>query len=157
MLFWHLGNYSLWDDEAIDGLIARSLLENGRAEALIGKNLVGYRDGALLHGMMIEGEPPFCAFAAIPCFGIFGQTPWAARAIPALAGFATACLMLLWAFQVARDSIFYALFCMALLFNTSFFFSFRGSFITTALLCFLLPLSPIYGSGPAYPFIGYSG
>ena len=121
MLFWNLGNYSLWDDEAIDGLIARSLLENGRAEALIGKNLVGYRDGALLHGMMIEGEPPFCAFAAIPFFGIFGQTPWAARAIPALAGFATACLMLLWAFQVARDSIFYALFCMALLFNTSFF------------------------------------
>ena len=73
MLFWNLGNYSLWDDEAIDGLIARSLLENGRAEALIGKNLVGYRDGSLLHGMMIEGEPPFCAFAAIPFFGIFGQ------------------------------------------------------------------------------------
>ena len=121
MVFWHLGKYSFWDDEAIDGLIARSLLENGRAEALIGKNLVGYRDGALLHGMMIEGEPPFCAFAAIPCFGIFGQTPWAARAIPALAGFATACLMLVWAFQVSRDSIFYALFCMALLFNTSFF------------------------------------
>ena len=122
-IFWNLGAYSFWDDEAIDGLIARSIIQNGRADALIDHNLLGYRDGALLHALKIEGQPPFCAFAAIPCFSVFGQTTFAGRLIPALAGLATVWLMLLWVFKAFKESIMRILFSVALLLNVSFFYS----------------------------------
>jgi len=120
-IFWNLGVYSFWDDEAIDGLIARSLIENGRAKAIIGENLLGYREGALLHNLQIVGQPPFCAFAAVPCFKLFGQIAWSGRLVPALAGIATVFLMLTWVFQKTDDRFLRLLFCLSLLGNTSFF------------------------------------
>lgn len=147
--FWNLGAYSFWDDEAIDGLIARSIIENGRATALIQENLVGYREGALLHNFRIEGQPPFCAFTAIPCFKMLGQTTWAGRFFPALAGFATAFLMLFWVFQKTNDLFMRSLFCISLLCNTSFFlfsrqFHYYGpSMFFTVLIAYLWTQLPI--------------
>ena len=56
LLFAGIGSHALWDDEAMDALNARAILESGDTVAHVGHNLVAYREGLLLVNGRQQGQ-----------------------------------------------------------------------------------------------------
>ena len=127
LLFTGLGHYPLWDDEAMDGLSAQSILQTGDTTARVGHNLVAYRNGLLLAppkgdtGSLRIGMPPLTAYGAAVSMRLFGQSAWAARLPSVLCGLACVGLMLWWLWQSRVALVPAAVFAIALLGNVSFF------------------------------------
>lgn len=144
LLFARLGHYALWDDEAMDALSARGVLQTGDTTAIIGNNIVGYRDGLLLHNLRHEGMPPFTAYAAAISMKVLGETAFAARFPMAVFGLACVILMLLWVW-IKRPSFTVALiFAIALICNVSFFLYFRQCHYYAAAMFFYVAITFIY-------------
>lgn len=121
LLFSRLGHYALWDDEAMDALSARGVLQTGDTTAIIGNNIVAYRNGLLLHNLRHEGMPPFTAYVTAASMKVLGENAFAARFPMAIFGLACVIMMLLWIW-IKRPSFTTALlFVIALLCNVSFF------------------------------------
>ena len=92
-----LDNTSFWDDEAHVGVIARNFLSTGRLTGWDGRNLLAYRDGALLDDDLDTINPPLEYLLAAASFKTFGVTTWAGRfpfVIAGLAALALYCLIL---------------------------------------------------------------
>ncbi len=139
MLFAQLGYYALWDDEAFGALAATSILATGDTKAQIGHNLLAYRNGLVLHNLRMEGEAPFVPYLVAPFLAVFGQTAFAARLPLALLSFGTVTLMLWWVWQLRVRVVTVAIFCIALLGNTSLFLYARNSrYYAVSMACFTL-------------------
>ncbi|XHR28595.1 MAG: ArnT family glycosyltransferase [Chthoniobacteraceae bacterium] len=121
LIFVRLGHYALWEDEAGTALGTKSVLQCGDTQAWLGRNLVAYRGGILLHNLRTEGEPPFCAYFDAPFMKLLGENALGARLPFALCGWATVGLLCWWVWRWRASTLTASLFCLALLGNVSFF------------------------------------
>ena len=96
-LFWNLGHYALWDDEAVTALAAKGIVRTGDTYVMIDGNLAAFGNGLELHNMRDRVTPALPVYATALSFVCFGENTWAARFPHALAGLLTAVLLLHWA------------------------------------------------------------
>lgn len=79
LLFWNLGFYPFWGDEADTVIFARSAWETGDLSAFYGDNLYAYRDGALLVHLKNRSTPPAAYYFVAPFWGLFGPNHFGLR------------------------------------------------------------------------------
>src|SRR5690348_2385313 len=79
LLFARLGHYALWDDESYTALSAEAVWQTGDTSAIVGKNIVAFRQGTLLKNLHDRFQPPLPAYLAAPFVGEMGNTSLAAR------------------------------------------------------------------------------
>lgn len=126
-LFARLGNNALWGDEANTALIAQGVWRTGDTSAVVGENIVAYRNGAELTGTMERYMPPLQYYLAAPFVALGPTSALFARLPFALCGLATIALMLHWARRQQADGLTRALLSLAILGNVSLFLFFRQS------------------------------
>jgi hypothetical protein len=111
-----LGNCYFWDDEAIVAITARNFLASGHLTGWDGRNLLAYRDGALLDDQLNNRNPPLDILLTAASFKLFGATTWAGRFPSVVAGLACVALFALLIRGVFGDgspAAFYALAALA--------------------------------------------
>ncbi len=125
LLFWNLGAYSLWSDEALTALGGEGVLETGDTTALLKNgNIVAWLNGRELVGLEIRAMPPAMYYATAASFAVFGVGNWQARLPFALCGLLTVALMLWWA---RRATLSYLLvLSLGIIGNVSMFLYFRN-------------------------------
>ena len=121
LLFARLGHYALWDDEAVTALPALGVWLTGDTTGVVGENIVGYRNGALLAGLRMRRTPPLRFYLAAPSLGLLGSTAFAARLPFALCGLASTAVILFGLKRAHADLTTWILMAEALLGNVSFF------------------------------------
>jgi hypothetical protein len=121
LLFARLGHYALWDDEAITALHAEGVWRTGDTSAVVGHNIVGYRQGTPLRGLRERYMPPLPSYLAALPVGLAGGGALAARVPFALCGLACVGLILRWVHQERVTLTTWALVGLAVLGNVSFF------------------------------------
>jgi 4-amino-4-deoxy-L-arabinose transferase-like glycosyltransferase len=103
-LFWNLGHYSLWADEAHVALPAKGIMATGDTSVVLDHgNIAAYSNGIILHNLHNlhdRNTPPLSAYLAAGSFAVFGVNTWAARLPFALLGLVTIALILWWARKV---------------------------------------------------------
>lgn len=144
LLFFNLGHYSLWDDEAMDALSARGILASGDTSAVLGSNVVAYRDGLLLVNLRHQGMPPFTAYAVAASMKLFGETPFAARLPLAACGWACVAAMLFWIWKQRCSLPSAVLFCLAILGSTPLFLYSRQCHYYGAAMFFYVSITYLY-------------
>jgi len=95
-LFFRLGHYGLWDDEAGTALYAQSVWQTGDTYALLDHNLIAHNSGAELKDLHNRYIPPLGFYLAAPFVGLGEGSAFAARLPFALCGLLTVALMLFW-------------------------------------------------------------
>ena len=125
LLFWNLGHYSLWEDEALTALSARGIVRTGDTHAMVDGNLVAFQNGLYLHNLRERAASPLPAYATALSFLCFGENEWAARFPFALAGLLSAAVLLLWAARGGGGISRLLLVSILMLGNASFFLYFR--------------------------------
>ncbi|MCK5014810.1 MAG: hypothetical protein KAS66_13435 [Candidatus Omnitrophica bacterium] len=97
-LFFRLGQYALWDDEATTALFAQSVWRTGDTHAKLDHNLIAYNSGSELRGLRNRYIPPLSFYLAAPFVGSSteGGSAFAARLPFAICGFLTVIMMLFW-------------------------------------------------------------
>ena len=126
LLFSRLGHYALWDDEAMDALSARGVVSTGDTTAVLGENIVAYRNGLLLVNLRHQGMPPLPAYAVAVSFRVFGESAWSARLPFAICGLFCVTLLAWWGFQLGLSRVMQAVLGMAILGNVSLLLYFRN-------------------------------
>ena len=143
-LFTHLGHYALWDDESMDALSARGVLQTGDTTAQLGQNIVGYRNGLLLVNMRHEAMPPFTAYVTAASMKFFGENAFAARLPLAACGLGCVALMLWWLRKSGASLIAVGVFALALIGNVSFFLYARQCHYYGATMFFYVAIAFLY-------------
>ncbi len=125
LLFFRLGHYALWSDEAETALHAQGILATGDTTARIGHNLVAYDGGINLRHFCERMEPPLQSYLAAPFLALFGAEAGAVR-LP-FAAFGLALAVLSWRAMVRRGvpPFAQALSAAAILGNVSLLLYFR--------------------------------
>jgi hypothetical protein len=121
LLLTRLGHYALWDDEAITALTARAVWNTGDTSAVIGQNILAYRNGLLIRDMKDRATPPLQFYLAAPFVGLMGGTALAARLPFALCGLACVALILWWLHRDGASVLAWILTSLAILGNVSLF------------------------------------
>lgn len=121
LLFFGLGQNSLWDDEANTALFGKSVWLTGDTNALLGKNLIAFRGGLELKDLKNRLIPPLQYYFISPAAGL-ADPRYSNVRIP-FALIAAICLlgMLLWLKRIKIGSENTILFLFCLLGNTSWF------------------------------------
>jgi hypothetical protein len=114
-------HYALWDDEAITALTAQAVLKTGDTSAVIGHNIVAFRNGLLLRNMKDRATPPLQFYLDAPFLAAFGHTAFAARLPFALCGLGTIALLLWWLHRDEASMLMWILLCLGILGNVSLF------------------------------------
>jgi hypothetical protein len=96
LLFWNLGWYPFWGDEADTVIFARNVWETGDTGVEYGRNYYLYRSGVLLNDMKNRSTPPLAYYIAAPFWGAFGPDHFWMRAPFAFFGLATVGLVCRW-------------------------------------------------------------
>ncbi|MBA4020350.1 MAG: hypothetical protein C0483_24580 [Pirellula sp.] len=120
LLFWNLGFYPFWGDEADTVIFARGVWETGDMSALYGENLYAYRDGTLLVQLKNRSTPPAAYYLVAPFWGTFGPDHFGLRLPFALCTLGVVALVGRW---LVRESLAWPLqACLlgALVLNVSF-------------------------------------
>lgn len=125
LLFFHLGEYALWDDEATTAMFGQTIWQTGDAYAKIGHNLIAYRSGYELVNFKNRYMPPLQFYLAAPFAGLYPGSSFAARFPFALCGILTITLILYWLYKSGASSTTWLLTCSGLLCNVSFMLFFR--------------------------------
>lgn len=120
LVFSRLGHYALWDDEAQTALFARNVWLSGDTLAMAGKNIVAYRDGAVLDNMKERYEPPLQHFLAAPFAGLWPGSALAVRVPFAVAGLLSVALVFWWLRREQATLLVYLLTAMGFIGNVSF-------------------------------------
>jgi hypothetical protein len=144
LIFSRLGHYSLWDDEAMDALSARGITNTGDVSALLGENIVAYRNGLLLVNLRHQGMPPLPAYAVAASFTLFGESAWAARLPFALSGLAFLTLVAWWSLRQRISLTAQLLLALAVLGNVSLLLYFRNCHYYGFGIFFITALSYLY-------------
>jgi len=127
LLFAGIGSHALWDDEAMDALNAKAILESGDTVAQVGHNLVAYREGLLLVNGRQQGMPPLPGYLAAASIRLFGESSYGARFPFAACGLVTIVAALIFAAQLGLSWMELVIISAALLGNVSFLLYFRNS------------------------------
>ncbi len=88
-----LGNATFWDDEAHVGIIARNFLTTGTLSGWDGRNLLAYKNGALLDASLRTINPPLQHLLTAASFWVFGPSTWSGRFPFVLAGLISLALL----------------------------------------------------------------
>ena len=121
LLFFRLGHYALWDDEALTAIVAHNVWKFGDTYAWDGTNIEAYRNGLELTGIKNRVFPPAQYFFAAPFLGLLGRTAFAARLPFALAGIGGFTLWWWWLRRNQASIQFCLLTAIAVLGNVSLF------------------------------------
>ncbi len=127
LLFKGLSAHALWDDEAIDALNARSIIESGDTLAKVGHNLVAYREGLLLVNGRQQASPPLSGYLAAISMALFGESSFAARLPFAACGLLTIAMALFFACKLGLSCLELVIVSITLLGNVSFLLYCRNS------------------------------
>jgi hypothetical protein len=149
LLFFQLGHYALWDDEAGLAIPSRGVWHTGDTTMVFGHNLVAQKDGIILRDLKDRANPPLPAFVMAP-FAAFSGTGSLLPRIPfALSGLFCVMLLLYWLWKAQADSRAWLLMSLAILGNVSFFLYFRQArYYGLTLLCSV---------GVAYLYLRWNG
>lgn len=144
-LFFNLGTYSLWDDEAETALGARGILLTGDTTAVLDHNIQARRAGINLVNLHDRLTPPLASYLTAFSFHLGHETAWFARLPFALCGLFAIALMLFYLWKEKIPFGFVIIFGMAVVFQVSFFLYFRqcryyGSSMFLAVAIFYLYL-----------------
>ncbi len=141
LLFAGLGSHALWDDEAMDALNAKAILESGDTVSSVGHNLVAYREGLLLVNGRQQGMPPLPGYLAAASMRFLGTSSLSVRAAFATCGVVTILMMIVIASSYGLSWLELLIVSAAILGNVSFLLYFRnchyygpGIMLTTACL-----------------------
>ena len=99
-VFFNLGHYALWDDEANTALFASSVWQNGIPTARLGHNIIAFRGGAELTRCVNLFMPPLTYYFAAPFVGLLGNSAFAVRLPTALAGMASSAALFAMVFRL---------------------------------------------------------
>ncbi|AWI08827.1 ArnT family glycosyltransferase [Ereboglobus luteus] len=148
LLFWGLDNYALWDDEALNALGAKGVLETGDTTILVdhGRNIVLYADGLLSVNLHDRSTPPLPAYITAISFHLFGQTSLTARLPFAIMGLLTVAALLWCAIKNTNSRAFIVTLGIALACNVSLLLYLRQSryYAATCFFSVLVVLLYIY-------------
>jgi hypothetical protein len=89
LLFFNLGHYALWDDEATTAMFGMSVWETGDTSAVRGHNLVAYMSGVELKNLRERYLSPLQFYVVAPFLGLGTNNSFFARLPFALCGMAT--------------------------------------------------------------------
>ena len=138
LLFYRLGVYSLWDDEAEQCLFAEQVWRTGDTSALVAPNIIAYNGGEELVNLHGRADPPLMAYIIAPFVGLCGRSPFWVRFPGALFGLAYCALILLWVRRAGADRTTSALFCIGLLGDVALIlFSRQARYYSLVLFCSL--------------------
>ena len=96
LLFFRLGQYPLWVDEADTALYAKSIARTGDTLAMIDHNLYAYGNGGCLKNLHGRYQPPLAYYCAAPFVGANGNGSFWPRVPFAICGLLSVVLMLYW-------------------------------------------------------------
>jgi hypothetical protein len=120
LMFFRLGHYALWDDEADTALFAISVWRTGDTYAMLDHNLIAHTYGQELKGLRNRYIPPLPFYLAAPFIGLAGQgTTFWARFPFAVCGWLTVAVMLLWLWKANAPLIIWLLMSLGILGNVS--------------------------------------
>lgn len=101
LLLAGLGDYPLWEDEAVVALYAKNIAQHGVFSGWDGDNLTAPRNASGVDAAFRPLEPPLQYYLCALAFMVFSPTDWSARLPFALGGLAA--LLLFWRFL--RDEL----------------------------------------------------
>jgi len=96
LLLFRLDTYALWDDEAGTALHAIAVHQTGDTGALVGNNLVAFRNGVALKGLKDRTVSPLQYYICAPFVGLGQSASFWARLPFALAGCLSLSLLAFW-------------------------------------------------------------
>jgi len=139
-IFYNLGYYALWDDEANTALFAQSVWRTGDTYAMLDHNLIAHTNGQELKDLYNRYIPPLGFYLAAPFVGLAPGSALAARLPFAICGLLTILLMLVWLWRAHASVSTWLLMSAGILGNVSLMLYFRqcryyspAIFATTAL------------------------
>jgi len=120
-LFYHLGYYALWDDEADTALFAQSVWRTGDTSAMLDHNLIAHTYGQELKGLRNRYIPPLAFYLAAPFIGLSWEqgSAFAARLPFAICGLLTVAMMLFWLWRSGASVSMWLLTATGILGNVS--------------------------------------
>lgn len=145
-LFWNLGHYALWDDEAETALGAKGVLLTGDTSAVIGHNIQARRSGINLKDLHDRLTPPLPTFLVAGSMKVFGENAFAVRLPFALLGLAAVGLAVRWLWRSGAATRMWVLVGMGILGNVSLFLYFRQGRYYGAALFFGVLLLYLYAN-----------
>lgn len=119
-LFFRLGHYALWDDEADTALFAQSLWRTGDTFAMLDHNLIAHTDGKELKDLRNRYLPPLQFYIAAPFTGLAPGSALAARLPFAVCGFLSIVFVLFWLWRGREPVAMWLLMSGGILGNVSF-------------------------------------
>jgi hypothetical protein len=82
LLFFHAGNYYLWEDEGETALLGRNVMRYGLPYGFDGRNLYEFRGGLCLNREFLPALTPWLQFYwAALSMAVFGESTFGARAL----------------------------------------------------------------------------
>jgi len=124
-IFFRLGHYALWDDEANTALFAQSVWRTGDTYAMLDHNLIAHTNGQELKNLFNRYIPPLGFYLAAPFVGLAPGSALAARLPFAICGLLTILLMLVWLARARASVSTWLLMSAGILGNVSLMLYFR--------------------------------
>jgi hypothetical protein len=121
LLFFRLGHYPLWDDEACTALFARGIARTGDTCALQDHNIYVFRGGSNLKNLRGRYEPPGPFYLAAPFVGVRGTGSFWPRVPFAACGLCSVGFLLFWMARSRLTAATWLVMSIGLLGNVSFF------------------------------------
>ncbi len=121
LLFYRLGFYPLWGDEADTALYARGIARTGDTYAVFEHNVYAWRNGKYLKNLHGRYAPPASFYLAAPFVGASGGGAFWPRFPFAVCSLLTVALMLYWMARSHLSALAWTIFSLGLLGNVSFF------------------------------------
>jgi len=149
LLFWNLGFYPFWGDEADTVIFARSAWETGDLGAQYGRNLYLYRDGTLLENLKNRSTPPLSYYLAAPFWGLARDDHFWMRVPFALCGLASLALVCRWLWRAQASALMWLCVGGGVTFNVS--------FLLYARQCRYFALASLLTIAVGYLYTGYDG
>ena len=149
LLFFNLGHYYLWCDEADTALFAKGIARTGDTSALIDDNLYAYNHGACLKNLCGRYQPPVPYYIAAPFVGADGTGSFWPRFPFAVCGLLSVCLLLYWMIQSGISASTWIVLSIGLLGNVEFFLFCRQ--------CRYFSLTILLSLAVAYLYLNWKG
>jgi hypothetical protein len=149
LLFFQLGFYPLWCDEADTALFARGIARTGDAYAVLDHNVYAFGYGKQLVNLRQRFFPPLSFYFAAPFVGREGTSRFGPRLPFAVCGLLTIGLMLYWLYRDGADAMFWMLFSLGIVTNVSLMLYFRQ--------CRYNALTTLLTVGAAYCYLHWNG
>ena len=148
-IFYDLGHYPFWVDEADTALYARGIARTGDTYAMIDHNVFAVRQGTSLENLRGRYQPPGPFYFDAPFVGREGTGAFWPRFPFALCGLLTMMLMVYWMWRDNADPMLWIVFSIGLVTNVSLMLYFRQ--------CRYYGLTTLLTMAAAYCYLHWDG